>query len=110
MRHVLVQIDPSDDRESVIQFQSQEQPVLENRPKLTLAVPERAREGEHTETNGDAPRVGAVFQLLILGFVQCSVDVLAENSLSAHNVFDSPTSREFGVVRLTVVAARIKPV
>jgi len=35
MRHVLVQIDPSDDRESVIQFQSQEQPVLEDRPKLS---------------------------------------------------------------------------
>ena len=82
----LFKIDPSDHRESVIQFQSQEQPVLEDRPKLTLAVPERAREGDHTETNGDAPRVGAVFQLLILGLVQGSVDVFAENSLSAHNV------------------------
>jgi len=55
MRHVLVQIDLSDDRESVIQLQSQEQPVLEDRPKLTLAVPERAREGDHTEKMGMHP-------------------------------------------------------
>src|SRR5690242_9478555 len=84
MRHILVQIDPSDHGQAMSQSEPHEQPVLEHGSQLALAVPEGVREGDHTRTNRDGARVGAVFELLEFGPVESAIDVFAKDILSVH--------------------------
>ncbi len=84
MRHVLVQVHSSDDRQDVAQLQPQEQPVLQYGSQFPFTVPERMRKGDHARTDGDGARVGTILQLLVFGLIECVLDVIAEDLLGVH--------------------------
>ena len=84
MRDILVEVDLSDHRQLMTQPEPEPQPVLEDGLQLALAFPECAGEGDHAGAVGDGARVGAVFEFLVAGPIEGSIDVFAQDEPCAH--------------------------